>query len=741
MARSLLLLCSILALVAGQPVAGTRAGEGGDAGIELERHLSVAQDALRVGEIQIAESHFRSALVEGWLLLGALSFETGDLDEAKAAFQSARDSAVDTRRADTALAVVALRQGDTGEAVTRLRRLLGRHPGEVEARRLLAQALVAAGSTTEAVQELEEGLAQSGGDPEIAFNLATGYLRLDRPERAAELFADLARQRPIAATYVLVGRTYRDFRLYDRARSALEHALEMDPQAQRAHFYLGTIELLQEGRARLPEALDHFERELLLDSEEPLVNFYYGMSLAEARRFEEALGALDIAIAAPGTPVAAALYYRGRCLLGLDRAGEAIEALEQALAAAREEGPDDRQLSSIHYQLALALRAEGRSDDAASHFDAAERYSAKMTAGERERLSRYLADELERESGPPAASAPVVLEPVEGLEAARRVMLEEDVRTTMAGCYFNLGVIHTQAHRFARAAALLAEAAALDPEYPQLQYTLGVARFNAEQYAAALDPLEGALAASPDDPLLRRMVAMASLECGRFDRAIELFRADQGLAGDPSLQLAYGLALVRGGRASEAQPVFERLLVEHADWPQLHVLLGQAHAQEGDYDAAIRSLERALALDPEVAEAHGVLGVIHLRQGRLDEAEADLSAELRRSPDDLRTKVHLATVLDMARRSDEAIPLLRSVLEVEPEQADARYLLGKILLARGDAEQARQQLEAARTLTPDEANVRYQLAQAYRRLGRAEEARDELAAYRRLKDASRGAVQ
>jgi tetratricopeptide (TPR) repeat protein len=734
MARPLLLLSIPIVLTA--PSAGAQTTQGRDAGAELGRHLSEAEQALRSGEVQTAESHFRSALVEGWLVLGSLALDAGDLEGARAAFEMATGSAVETRRAETALAMVSLQLGDPGEAVTRLRRLLGRHPGDREARRLLAQALVAAGSPAEAVQELEEGLAESGGDAELSFTLATGYLRLGEPERAAELFDELVRERPIPATHVLIGRTYRDFQLHDRARVHLERALEMDPEAQRARFYLGTIELLQEGRARLPEALDHFEKELRLGPEEPLVNFYYGMALAEDRRFAEALEALAIAIEAPGTPVAAALYYRGRSLLGLDRPAEAAVALERALAAALEEGPDDRQLSSIHYQLALALRAEGRMDEAAPHFDAAERYSEKMTAGERERLSRYLADELERETDPAAFVQPLVVDSIEGLDAE----LEAEIERAMAGCYFNLGVIHTQAHRFDRAAALLGEAAELDPDYPRLQYALGVANFNARRFAAALEPLERALASSPDDASLRRMVAMAALESERFERAVALLREDRGRASDPSLELAYGFALVRSGRADEAQAVFDRLLVAHGDWPQLHVLLGQAHAQDGDYGAAIRSLERALELDPEVAEAHGALGVIHLRQGRLEEAEAALAAEVKKSPADLEARVHLATVLDMARRSDEAVPLLRSVLEVSPEQADARYLLGKILLARGQAEPARQQLEAARALSPEQANVRYQLAQAYQRLGLADEARAELAAYRQLKDASRRAV-
>ena len=47
-------------------------------------------------------------------------------------------------------------------------------------RKLLAQALVANGQTSEAVQELEEAYAGAPDDDELAFTLALGYLRLKK---------------------------------------------------------------------------------------------------------------------------------------------------------------------------------------------------------------------------------------------------------------------------------------------------------------------------------------------------------------------------------------------------------------------------------------------------------------------------------------------------------------------------------------------------------------------------------
>ena len=89
----------------------------GVAGIDpaaaLDRAIATAEASLRAGEVQIAESHYRSALVEGWLLIGMLDRIDGRVPEAREAFRRASTSAVENRLAllSLALARPAARQG------------------------------------------------------------------------------------------------------------------------------------------------------------------------------------------------------------------------------------------------------------------------------------------------------------------------------------------------------------------------------------------------------------------------------------------------------------------------------------------------------------------------------------------------------------------------------------------------------------------------------------------------------
>jgi len=698
----------------------------------VEDAMLAAENSLREGETQAAESRYRSALMEGWLLMGAIATVEGRLAAARDAFLTASLSAVDNRRALHALAAAHLRMGEPAQAAEVLRSLAGRDVGDLETRRMLAQALIADGQAPQAVRELEEALRREPADPELVFALGRAYLHLDDVDRAAGLLAGVVEARPIPQTHVLLGRTYLDFAQYDRARAELRAALKKDPQARRAHYYLGLAAARGRGRAGLEEAIAEFRAELEGSPEDVLANLELGVALVESQRPEEAASALEVA--GRSQPVSSrTLYYLGRARLGAGRPADAAAALQGAMELAQAHGANAAAFRAIHVQLGQASRQLGRAQESARHFAEAERLSSEGAAAEREQLARYMADDTQAERAVDAVTPmiePVVLAAV---TPAERQQVRTRVTAALARAYLNLGVMHAQAERFAEAAEMLEKAAEVDPDFPQVQTSLGIAYFNARQFEKAIGPLTRAHGAHPRDAGLERMLGMACLNAGRYERAAELLAGDPELGSNPSLQFAYGLALVKSERAAEAERVFSGLLARHGDSPELSVLLGQAHAQQGDFDAAVQALRRAIAVKPGVAEAQATLGVIHLRRGELAEAEVALRAALEADSSDVQSQQHLAIVLDSLQRPDEAIPLLRALLQAKPDIANARYLLGKILLGQGAAQEAVEHLEAASRLTPEEANVRYQLGQAYQRLGRAELAQEQFEVFRRLK--------
>ena len=148
--------------------------------------------------------------------------------------------------------------------------------------------------------------------------------------------------------------------------------------------------------------------------------------------------------------------------------------------------------------------------------------------------------------------------------------------------------------RFARAAAFFERAAAIDPDFPQLQASLGVAYFNARMFDKATTPLSRAVAAKPADADLKRLLATSWLNTAAWEKAAALLEDDAQRRTDTALQFAYGLALLRSGRAAEAEPVAEGLLAGQPDSDELAVLASEATALASIRSRVKGSLERPM---------------------------------------------------------------------------------------------------------------------------------------------------
>src|SRR5207249_6975201 len=191
---------------------------------------------------------------------------------------------------------------------------------------------------------------------------------------------------------------------------------------------------------RLDEALDHFEQERRLSPDDPLVNARLGMALVEARREREALPHLELAGRWDGAS-ADTFYYLGRCLVALDRPADAAVALRRALTVSKADDQDAKRAANLHYQLAVALRAAGRADEAAAEFTEAQRLSVARADSERERLTRYLTPgDPQRTSARGIAIELPQAAALAALGAAERRDVRQRVTTALERSYLNIGI-------------------------------------------------------------------------------------------------------------------------------------------------------------------------------------------------------------------------------------------------------------------------------------------------------------
>ena len=243
-------------------------------------------------------------------------------------------------------------------------------------------------ATPDSVAILERLAEKDPKDPELAFALAGGYLGLKKVDRAAALFAEIARERPIPQTHVLIGRTWSDHGEFARARTELRAALKQDARVRRAHYYLGLAALAEARRLGVDEAIEEFKAEVAIAPEDPLANLELGVALVQRQLFAEAMPALEVASRAE-PPQARAFAYLGRAQLGLDRPGDAAASLGRALALATAQGANRPALLAIHLHLGQALQRLGRREEAAAHFAESQRLSA-AGHGRRARAARPL---------------------------------------------------------------------------------------------------------------------------------------------------------------------------------------------------------------------------------------------------------------------------------------------------------------------------------------------------------------
>src|SRR5439155_24650475 len=138
-------LCVETCVVASLAASPARAQTTSEPAAGRDAIVAAAETSLREGELQIAESHYRSALMASWMVIGTLRLDERRLPEARDAFLRASTSAVDAKAALQKLALVSLQMGEPARAVAILTRLAGANPKDVASHRLLAQALLAVG--------------------------------------------------------------------------------------------------------------------------------------------------------------------------------------------------------------------------------------------------------------------------------------------------------------------------------------------------------------------------------------------------------------------------------------------------------------------------------------------------------------------------------------------------------------------------------------------------------------------
>lgn len=604
--------------------------------------------------------------------LGALlDFRTDKLDAARDALTGLMNAQPDFLPALALAAHVALKQDALESAETFARRLTERAPRSVQGAKLLAGVLLRRNDVDKALRTAVAALEKNPNDAALLALAGEAALRSNDVEGATRYF---------------------------------ERAARLDADNPDVRTGLG---LARVGAGRVDAGIADLVAASMLDPKSTRPDLALVSMHLRAGRFADAIAAIDrLEGKQPGTALASNL--RGTARLGTGDGAAARADFEEAL----------RRDAAFFPAVANLAELDAREGKPAA---AVERLQAFVRAQPRNAPAVVaLARAMGRAGSGKEDVIAVLQKSVEANPTAKETAVE-------------LARLQLEAGRAPAAVTALRDAASHNPDDRAVLETLAVAYQRAGQNQQALETREKLLRLDPDSaPLHLRMAELKAALGDPPGAALSLRKAislDRNLA---SAQQQVATALLKAGKADEAQRLAETLAREMPGNPAGRTLEGDVAAANGQWTDAANAYRKALALQrstPLVIKAHQALR----RSGRAAEGDALLREALQATPGDVPLRLYAGEVAIAAGDWRTTAAHYEVVAKADPgnvialnnlawalnEVGDARAVkfaeeayrrapgnaaiadtLGVVLVARGDARKGLETLKQAMVLAP-----------------------------------------
>lgn len=312
----------------------------------------------------------------------------------------------------------------------------------------------------------------------------------------------------------------------------------------------------------------------------------------------------------------------------------------------------------------------------------------------------------------------------EAAEAQRRagnlVGAELEYTAIIAEAYEKLGEVYTAEEDYSRAIQVLETAASYRPNTLSVQIALSIARFGGGKYDAALVAASKAQSIDPQNAGAHQMLGKTYFMLGDLNKAIvELETATKLAPGDVEVMYTLGIAYLRNRQTDAAKQLYESMLKQFGDLPQLHIVIGRAYRQSGLLAEAANEFKKAIALDSHFPRAHYYLGITYLLdegQSKLEEALQEFRIELEANPDEFFANYYLGVVYVYQRKWELAITALEKAVTIEPRNPDPYFQLGQAYQELNRHEKAVEALRKSIAFNPDLGHNKNQVTTAHHRL-------------------------
>jgi putative PEP-CTERM system TPR-repeat lipoprotein len=618
-------------------------------------------------------------------------------------------------------------RGDLRAAQIEFRNAVRTDPNSAAARAALAQASLDIGDTDTAEKEAQAAL-------ERGYDRAAGTALLIRAYLGRGRFQDVLRDfpapdaqvPPAVAAQILTGRGLALLGLdrRDEARTAIEAAVRLAPQAAAVQIAAGQLALAAGNRA---EAEAAFDRALAAEPANIEALLRKGTLQFERADFQGAVENFGRLLAAmPGNVIARNRKADAHLRLGQD--AEALREVEAALRTAPGHAPSSylravlharaqewRQADEILQRLGAVLanfpeglllqagvkQALGQAEQAE---DAARRYVARRP--EDPRGAKLLAG-IEMAAGRPDAAAGTLS------RLAQRGAADAEALDMLGRAHLAMGRPREAAEAFQQAATQLQDNAVL-------QARLATARLASGDAAGAEAAARRVLALDPTQTGMHQILAGAALARGDLATATAELAKVPPAARDTELSgiIDGTIRLVRVDLPG-ARAVFETVLRNHPNSIRARLGLARVAAMQGQGEEVDRLFAEVLAREPGNTEAATRLAAA-ARSGtpRAAAARAVLEQAQAAAPGDARLAVTTASTLLALGEPAKAAAILESpALRETRRGTPVMMLLAEARAAQGQWTEAEAASRTALAEEPENVNARQQLAALLMRNG------------------------
>ena len=293
------------------------------------------------------------------------------------------------------------------------------------------------------------------------------------------------------------------------------------------------------------------------------------------------------------------------------------------------------------------------------------------------------------------------------LEAAQAAT---NYQSTDSDLLIEMAMVYLEAAQFDKALEPLLKAAQLQPNNADVHKTLGKTYFALADYEKSAKALEVAVKLAPKDFNSTYTLAITYLQQRQF---------------------------------TAARRVFDSMIAEFGEHPQIHIAIGRAFREAGRLPEAIEEFKRAIALNSQFPGAHYNLGLAYLwNEGgaAVANAEEEFKIELAANPNDFFSNYYLGITCIFQRKWEPAIDFLRTASRIQPNNPDPYFQLGQVYQELKKHDQAIDVLKKAIDLNPNLPHNKFQVTTAHYRLaqsllqtGQTEAGRKELQVAAELK--------